>query len=46
MMVCATEAEAKREFGEDGVLITALGAIAKPSGEVRPLSTMVLTASG
>ena len=37
MMVCATEAEAKRVYGEDGVLIAAMGAVAKSNGDVRPL---------
>ena len=36
-MVCATEAEAKRVYGEDGVLIAAMGAVAKSNGDVRPL---------
>ena len=37
MMVCTTEAEAKRVYGEDGVLIAAMGAVAKSNGNVRPL---------
>ena len=37
MMVCTTEAEAKRVYGEDGVLIAAMGAVAKSNGDVRPL---------
>ena len=36
-MVPTTVAEAKMEYGEDAVLIAAMGAIQKPDGSVRPL---------
>ncbi|CAE7301293.1 unnamed protein product, partial [Symbiodinium sp. CCMP2456] len=37
LMICTTEAEAKRQYGEHSVLIAAMGAIMKPNGDIRPL---------
>ncbi|CAE7391700.1 unnamed protein product, partial [Symbiodinium sp. CCMP2456] len=37
LMLCTTEAEAKRTYGEDAVLIAAMGAVTKANGDVRPL---------
>ena len=37
LMICTTEAEAKRQFGESSVLVAAMGAIKKPNGDIRPL---------
>ena len=37
MMIPMTEASAVREFGADNVLVAAMGAVAKPNGDIRPL---------
>ncbi|CAE7879439.1 unnamed protein product, partial [Symbiodinium necroappetens] len=37
LMVCTTEAEARRIYGATSVLIAAMGAVTKASGDVRPL---------
>ena len=37
LMICTTEAEAKKKYGEDAVLIAAMGAVTKANGDVRPL---------
>ena len=36
-MIPFSEASLKKEFGDDRVLIAAMGAIMKPSGDIRPL---------
>ena len=36
-MLCTTESEARRKYGEDAVLIAAMGAVTKANGDVRPL---------
>ena len=37
LMLCTTESEARRKYGEDAVLIAAMGAVTKANGDVRPL---------
>ena len=37
MMVASTEGKIRQEFGADRLLIAAMGALQKPSGEIRPL---------
>ena len=37
MMVATTEGAVKQEFGEGQLLIAAMGALVKPSGQIRPL---------
>ena len=37
LMVCTTEAEAKRVYGDTSLLIAAMGAVTKANGDVRPL---------
>ena len=37
LMVCTTEAEARRIYGATSVLIAAMGAVTKANGDVRPL---------
>ena len=37
LMLCTTESEARRKYGEDAVLIAAMGAVTKDNGDVRPL---------
>ena len=36
-LMCTTESEARRKYGEDAVLIAAMGAVTKDNGDVRPL---------
>ena len=36
-LMCTTESEARRKYGEDAVLIAAMGAVTKANGDVRPL---------
>ena len=37
MMIATTEGAVKQEFGEGQLLIAAMGALVKPSGQIRPL---------